>query len=288
MPIVYLNGDYVDLTEAKVSVEDRGFLFGDGIYEVVRYYHGCAFRLDDHLRRLAHSAAGVRLALPDAARDLPAIIEQVLTESSPSGDGEVYIQCTRGVAHPRSHPFPTDAHPTLLVMPIPLHAPPKQALSNGLSAITAPDLRWGRCDIKSTMLLPNVVAKEHAREQGAFEAVLVRNGIVTEGASTNVFAIIEGRLTTHPADHAILGGISRQVVLELACDLGLEPEEQPFTDEQLRASEEVFLSSTTIEVLPITHVDTRVIGNGQPGPITLRLYQAFQKLTASLGTRKDE
>ena len=139
MPIVYLNGDYVDLTEAKVSVEDRGFLFGDGVYEVVRYYHGCAFRLDDHLRRLAHSAAGVRLALPDAARDLPAIIEQVLTESSPSGDGEVYIQCTRGVAHPRSHPFPTDAHPTLLVMPIPLHAPPKQALSDGLSVITAPD-----------------------------------------------------------------------------------------------------------------------------------------------------
>jgi D-alanine transaminase len=287
MPIVYLNGEYIQLSEAKVSVEDRGFLFADGVYEVVRYYRGHAFRLDEHLRRLAHSVAGVYLPLPDAVRDLPNIIERVLTESSPSGDGEVYIQCTRGVAHPRSHPFPVETHPTLLVMPVPLRALPKHALSDGLSVSTAPDLRWGRCDIKSTMLLPNIIAKQHAREQGAFEAVLVRDGIITEGASTNVFAVIDGCLTPHPADHAILGGISRQVVLELACDLGLEARQEPFTLERFYASQEILLSSTTIEVLPITQVDGRAIGNGRPGPITLGLYDAFQRLTAELGKPRD-
>jgi D-alanine transaminase len=287
MPIVYLNGEYVDLSDAKVSVEDRGFLFADGVYEVVRYYHGRAFRLAEHLRRLDHSASGARLSLPDAVRDLPSIIERVLTDSSASGDGEVYVQCTRGVAHPRSHPFPLETRPTLLVMPIPLHAPPEQALTDGLSVITAPDLRWGRCDIKSTMLLPNIIAKQQAREQGAFEAVLVRGDVITEGASSNVFAVIDGHLTTHPANHAVLGGISREVVLELAQELGLQPREVPFTLEQLRCSQEVMLSSTTIEVLPVTRVDGLAIGDGLPGSMALRLYEAFQKLTASLERPRD-
>jgi D-alanine transaminase len=218
---------------------------------------------------------------------LPAIMNHVLTDSGSTGDAEVYIQCTRGAAHPRSHPFPPHAQPTLLVMPIPLHALPAPALSQGLSVATAPDLRWGRCDIKSTMLLPNIIAKQQAREQGAFEAVLVRDGIITEGASTNVFAVIDGSLTTHPADRGILGGISRQVVLELARGLGLWPHERPFTVEQLQSADEVLLSSTTIEVLPITQVDGRTIGAGRPGPITLRLQEAFQKLTASLGVPRD-
>jgi D-alanine transaminase len=287
MAIAYLNGEYIDLSEAKVSVEDRGFLFADGIYEVVRYYHGHAFRLDEHLARLARSAAGARLSLPGAVRDLPTIVKQVMADNSPSGDGEVYIQCTRGVAHPRSHTFPTETQPTLLAMPVPIHALPEEALSQGLGVITAPDHRWRGCDIKSTMLLPNIMAKQHAREQGAFEAVFVRDGIVTEGASANVFAVVDGRLVTHPADSRILGGISRRVVLELASDLGVPHCEEAFTVEQLRGSEEVFLTSTTIEVLPITRVDGRAIGPGQPGPTTLRLFQAFQDLTASLGKRRD-
>jgi len=287
MPIAYLNGEYVDLGDARVSVEDRGFLFADGVYEVVRFYCGRAFRLAEHLRRLSHSAAGACLSLPDAVRDLPSIIERVLTDSSPSGNGEVYVQCTRGVAHPRSHPFPLDTRPTLLVMPIPLHVPPERALSDGLSVTTTPDLRWGRCDIKSTMLLPNVIAKQQARERGAFEAVFVRGDIITEGASTNLFAVIEGCLTTHPADCAVLGGISRQVVLELAHDLGLQLREAPFTLEQLRSSQEVMLTSTTIEVLPVTQVDGQAIGNGLPGPTALRLYEAFQKLTAHLRRATD-
>jgi D-alanine transaminase len=287
MPIVYLNGEYVDLSAAKVSVEDRGFLFADGVYEVVRYYSGHAFCLKEHLSRLAYSAAGAYLSLPDAVRDLPHIMERVLSDSSPSENGEVYIQCTRGVAHPRGHPFPRKTEPTLLVMPIPLHAPPEKALSEGLSVITTPDLRWGRCDIKSTMLLPNVTAKQHAREQGAFEAIFVRDGIITEGASTNVFAVIDGCLTTHPADRAVLGGISRRVVLELARGLGLETCEAHFTVEQLRSSQEVLLSSTTIEVLPVTHTDGQPIGDGRPGAIAMRLYEAFQKLTASLRESED-
>jgi len=283
MSIVYLNGEYLDLSDAKVSVEDRGFLFADGIYEVVRYYRGHPFRLQEHLVRLAHSAEGACLSLPEAARQLPDIMQRVLADSSASGDGEVYVQCTRGVAHPRSHPFPVESEPTLLVMPVPLHAPPPEALSDGLAVITTPDLRWGRCDIKSTMLLPNVLAKQHARQQGAFEAVFVRDGIITEGASTNVFAVIDGCLTTHPKDRAILGGISRQVVLDLAHELHLELCERPVTLQEFFNSQEILLSSTTIEVLPVTRVDGQPIGNGRPGTATLRLYEAFQRLTASLG-----
>jgi D-alanine transaminase len=232
--------------------------------------------------RLAHSAARARLPLPDAGGDLPAICGRVMADNSPSGDGEVYIQCTRGVAHPRSHTFPSEVQPTLLVMPVPLRAVPEEALSQGLGVITVPDVRWGGCDIKSTMLLPNIMAKQQAREQGAFEAIFARDGIVTEGASANVFAVIDDCLTTHPADRRILGGISRQVVLELADGLGIPLCEEALTVEQLLSSAEVFLTSTTIEVLPITSVDGRTIGAGRPGPTTLRLFKAFQDLTASL------
>jgi len=281
MSIIYLNGEYLPLKQATVPVEDRGFLFADGIYEVVRFYGGRPFRLEAHLQRLRHSAHGARLPLSGAISDLPAIIKRLLAENNLQ-DAEIYIEYTRGAAHPRSHPFPAEAHPTLLVMPVPIRVLPDTALTHGLSTVTIPDIRWRRCDIKSIMLLPNVMAKQQARDQGAFEAVLVRDGIITEGASANVFAVIEDSLTTHPADHDILGGITRQVVLELAVELGLGIHEEPFTLDQLYAAQEVFLTSTTVEVLPITQVDGRSIGNGRPGPVTMRLHGAFQKTTASL------
>jgi D-alanine transaminase len=274
MAIVYLNGEYLPLDQARVSVEDRGFLFADGIYEVVRCYGGRPFQLDAHLRRLEHSAEGARLPLAPAVANLAGIIERLLAENNLQ-DTNLYIQCTRGVARPRTHAFPAQPQPLLLVMPQPFYALPPEARTHGVKAITVPDLRWGRCDIKSIMLLPNVMAKTQARDAGAFEAILVRDGIVTEGSSTNIFAVLNSTLTTHPSGHNILGGITRQVVLGLAADLRLKVRESAFTPEEMYGAEEVFLTSTSAEVLPITWVDGRTIGNGEPGTVTLRLYEAF-------------
>jgi D-alanine transaminase len=272
MATVYLNAEYLPLDQAKVSVEDRGFLFADGVYEVVRYYGGRPFHLDAHLRRLQYSAAGARLPLAPAVANLPDIIERLLAENNLQ-DTNCYIQCTRGVARPRTHAFPAQAQPSLLVMPQPLYALPPNARTHGVKAITLADLRWGRCDIKSIMLLPNVMAKTQARDEGAFEAILVRDGIVTEGSSTNIFAVLDGTLVTHPSGPHILGGITRQVVLGLGADLGLTVCESPFTLEELYRAREVFLTSTTAEVLPITQIDDRSVAHGEPGPVTLRLYE---------------
>lgn len=282
MSTIYLNGEYLPLEKATVSVEDRGFLFADGIYEVVRYYAGRPFQLQAHIQRLQRSAQGACLPLPRAVAELPTIIARLLAENNLQ-DTNIYIECTRGTAHPRTHAFPAEPHPTLLVMPQPIHNLPPEARTRGVSAITAPDLRWQRCDIKSIMLLPNVMAKTQARERGAFEAILVRDGVVTEGSSTNIFAVFDGTLATHPANHHILGGITRQVVLELAVELGLVVREEPFTAEQIYSAQEVFLTSTTSEVLPITQIDGRAIGNGFPGAVTMRLFETFKKAVEKEG-----
>ena len=274
MAIVYLDGEYLPLEKATVSVEDRGFLFGDGIYEVVRYYGGRPFQLDAHMARLEHSAAGARLPLPPAVANLAGIIERLLVENN-GQDICFYIQCTRGAARPRTHAFPAQPQPLLLVMPQALPALPPDARTHGVKALTVPDVRWGRCDIKSIMLLPNVMAKTQAREAGAFEAIMVRDGRVTEGSSTNIFAVLDGALRTHPSGTTILGGITRQLALRLASDLKLNVRESAFTREEMYAADEVFLTSTTAEVLPITRVDEHTIGRGEPGPVTLRLHEAF-------------
>jgi D-alanine transaminase len=236
--------------------------------------------LEAHLKRLHRSAEGARLPLSPAVSKLPDIIERVKTENRLLDD-EIYIECTRGRVHPRSHAFPAEPHPTLLVMPLPLRALPEGALTDGVAAICVPDVRWHRCDLKTIMLLPNAMAKQQARDNGAHEAIFVRDGIVTEGASTNIFVVMGGTLMTHPACEIILSGITRQVVLELAAELGQDVREEPFTREQMYSADEVFLASTTNEVLPITRVDGRTVGQGRPGPVTLRLLKAFQERTAS-------
>jgi D-alanine transaminase len=276
LTIVYLNGEYLPLAKARVPVEDRGFLFSDGIYEVVRLYGAKPFRLEAHVQRFVHSAEGTRLPLLHAAEDLPGIIERLQVENDLS-DGEVYIQYTRGLAHPRTHAFPPEVRPTLLVMPLEMHPPPASAYEQGMPAITVPDLRWQRCDIKSTMLVPNLLAKQQAREKGAWEAILVRDGRVTEGSSTNMFAVINGQVVTHPTGCHILGGISRDTALGLAEELGLIVRQEAFTVEQVLNAQEVFLTSTTQEVLPLTRIDDHPIGNGRPGPVTLRLGEAFRR-----------
>lgn len=279
MPIVYWNREYLPLEKATVSVEDRGFLLGDGIYEVVRVYGGRPFRLADHLQRLHQSAAAAQLPLPDNADDLPDIIQRLLEENDVL-DTNVYIQCTRGHSHPRQHAFPADVHPTMLVMTTPIIPLPSGAREQGVSAITVPDVRWRRCDIKTIMLLPNAMAKTQAHDAGAFEAILVRDGEVTEGSSANVFAVIDGELRTHPEDTDILGGITRLVVLELAAQLGIPVREKAFTVPEMYAAQEVFLSSSSPEILAITNIDGHTIGRGRTGPVVQRLYAAFCKLTA--------
>ena len=279
MAIVFWNGEYVPLEKATVSVEDRGFLFGDGIYEVVRVYGGRPFRLADHLERLHWSAAAAQLPLADAVEDIPDIIQRLLEENNLL-DSNIYIQCTRGYAHPRAHAFPAEVHPTLLVMHSPIHAVPADARRNGVSAITVPDLRWRRCDIKTIMLLPNAMAKTQAQDAGVYEAILVRDGRVTEGSSTNVMAVFDGTVVTHQADSDILGGITRSVVLDLASQLQIPVREEAFTVDEMYAAEEVFLSSTSPEILAITQIDGRVIGRGRAGPVTERLFEAFCRLIA--------
>lgn len=279
MAIVYWNGEYMPLEKAVVPVEDRGFLLGDGIYEVVRVYGGRPFRLADHLQRLHQSAAAAQLPLPDNADDLPDIIQRLLEENRLS-DTNIYIQCTRGYSHPRAHAFPAEVHPTMLVMDSPVHPLPDGARENGVWAITVPDLRWRRCDIKTIMLLPNAMAKTQAHDAGAFEAILVRDGKVTEGSSANVLAVINGELRTHPEDTDILGGITRLVALELAAQLGVPVREEAFTVPEMYAAQEVFICSSSPEILAITNIDGQIIGRGKPGPVVQRLYAAFCKLTA--------
>ena len=280
MTVVYLSGEYLPLDKATISVEDRGFLFADGVYEVVRFYGGRPFELEAHLDRFERSAEGAQLPLSSVALGLGGIINRLLEENNLQ-DTNFYVQYTRGAAHPRTHTFPQEPRPTLLVMPAAIHSFPSDVYVRGVSALTMPDQRWRRCDIKSTMLLPNVVAKQRVRDQGAYEAILIRDGVVTEGSSTNIFAVLNGSLVTHRADQDILGGITRKVVLELAGDLGLHVEERAFGVEELYRADEVFLTSTTSEVLPITRVDTREIGAGRPGPVTLRLLDAYRRKAAS-------
>jgi len=280
MPIVYLNSEYLPQEKATVSVEDRGFLFAEGIYEVARAYAGRLFRWEDHMERLRASLEAMRIPPPAALEGLRAITERLLAENNEQ-DSNVYIQVTRGPAHPRTHTFPEQVHPTLLVMLTPAHGPSAEVRAQGVSAMTLPDLRWLRCDVKSTMLMPNTLAKQLARESGAFEAILVRDGIVTEGSSTNIFAVIGGRLRTHPADQLILPGVSRQVVLERAAAAHLPCYEESFTLQQLYSAEEVFLSSTTAEVLAITQIDGRAVASGRPGPLTLRLADEFRRYVLS-------
>lgn len=277
--VVYLSGRFLPYEQATISVEDRGFLFGDGVYEVCRVYRGRPFRFREHMERLVRSAREIRLPLPDL--DWAGVTRELLEQNGLSGgEATVYIQVTRGAAAPRTHWFPPAETPaTVLMIARPAKAPEPALVEQGASAITYPDERWGRCDIKSVNLLPNVLAKQKAVEAGAYEALFVRDGVVLEGSSSNLFAVIDGRVVTYPLGPRILGGITRQVALELAQELKYPTAEGPILLSDLDRATELFLTSTTAEVLPIVRVDGRPIGDGRPGPITRSLREAFMRLT---------
>lgn len=277
--IAYLNGEFVDRSHATVSVDDRGFLFGDGVYEVTRAHDGRLFEPEPHLRRLRRGLDALAIGTPtdlDDARLLE-ISDRLLQENGlHAGDATVYVQITRGAAARTHHFPPAGTRPTVYASASRLPAP-DDARTRGVSVLLVPDQRWARCDLKTINLLPNVLAKQDAVVAGAYEAVMVRGGVITEGASTNVFVVLDGVLRTHPATPRILPGITRDVVLELARDLGVSLAEDAAAVADLAHASEMFLTSTTNDVMPVVRVDATPIGNGAPGPVARRLYDAMRK-----------
>ncbi len=276
--VVYLNGEYLPAGEAKVSVLDRGFLFGDGIYEVIPVYGGRLFRLEAHLLRMDQSLSGIRLANPLTHRGWEAILTELVARNG-GGDMALYLQVTRGVS-PREHAFPPDAIPTVFVMTQPLNPQADATLQAGVKAITVEDIRWKHCHIKAITLLPNVLLQQQAAESGAAEAILVRNGEITEGTASNVFIVTRGHVVTPPRGRLLLPGITRDLVVELCTEAGIPCSESKVALSALRRADEVWLTSSNKEVVPVTHVDGLPVGSGRPGPVweqVFGLYRAYKE-----------
>lgn len=275
--LAYVNGKIVDLESATIPVLDRGFIFGDGIYEVVRVYEGVPFGLGEHLKRLENSAAEILLPLPHTLETFEELIMALLEESD-CREGSVYLQITRGVA-PRSHAFPEHSEPTIVMFVKGIPPDLEESKKNGAACITLPDERWFHCNIKSVSLLANVMAKELAHRQNAFECILYRpGGRVTEGSSSNVFAVLDGVVRTHPANNLILPGITREYILRLCAHEGIPFEETAFLMEDMERATEVFLTGTVAEITPVITVDGRAVREGTPGPIASFLVDAYRSL----------
>lgn len=266
---VYLNGEYLPLDQAKVSVMDRGFLFGDGVYEVIPVYGGKPLRLAEHLDRLDASLAGIGMLSPLDREAWSTIFQQLI--SGPE-DQSIYLQVTRGYAPKRDHAFPAVIKPTVFVMCNPIAAIP----ASGVAAITLDDTRWQLCNIKAITLLANVLLRQEAVENGAAEALLVRDGHVLEGSASNVFILLNGMLITPPKGHELLPGITRDLVLELAGRHAIPFEERPIRMDELRSAQEVWVTSSTREVLPVISLDGQTVGNGQPGALWERMNALYQ------------
>ncbi len=276
---VYLNGRYVPYEEALIHIEDRGMLFADGIYEVVRAYRGHLFTLEAHLERLRASAAELRLEVP-SQQALREIIGGVLARSG-LDDASVYIQLTRGWAGPRNHAVPRGVAPTIFAAARPVPRPDPRLVAEGADAITVPDRRWHMCHVKSVGLLLNTLAKQSAMDAGCQEALFLRDGVLTEGSATNAFAVVDGVVHTHAEGPHILAGITRQVVLQLCAEEGVPVREEGVLISRLYQAEEAFVTGTNSEVLPIRRIDGRQIGTDRPGPVTVRLQQAFSRRVAA-------
>ncbi len=284
MSIVWLDGEYLPADRARVSVFDRGFLFADSVYEVIPVYGGHPFRLAEHLARLDHSLAGIALANPLPHATWREIIGTVAARNG-GGDLSVYLQVTRGAAGKRDHCFPEGVRPTVFVMATPLAPVPAELLEQGASVITREDLRWRRCDIKATALLPNVLMRQQAQEAGAHEALLVRDGEVTEGSASNVFIVEpDGLLVTPPKGPFILPGITRDLVLELARTDGIASCERSIALAGLSRAREVWITSSTREVLAVTRLDGNPVGDGRPGPVWQRMWRLYQDYKQRLRT----
>jgi D-alanine transaminase len=266
---VYLNGTYVPLDKARISVLDRGFLFGDGVYEVIPVYGGRPFRLNEHLRRLDHSLASIRMVSPLSDQEWAAIFDRLIHGVH---DQYLYLQVTRGAAAKRDHAIPAEIEPTVFVMCSPIAPIPAE----GIRAVILEDIRWRWCHIKAITLLANVLLRQEAVDLGAEEAILVRDGWVTEGAASNVFMVRSGLIVTPPKSPDILPGITRDLILELAAEHGFAVDERNFRREELEIADEIWMSSSTREVLPVVELNGARVGGGQPGPIWRCMHGVYQ------------
>ncbi|WP_353856252.1 D-amino-acid transaminase [Bacillus sp. Bos-x628] len=273
MKVLY-NGDLIEKKDARVDIEDRGYQFGDGVYEVIRVYNGTLFTLKEHTERLFNSAKEIGIYLKGTVSDMEEKLKQLVAANQLT-DGGVYIQVTRGVA-PRKHQYNDSLIPQITAYTFQVKKPVQEQTA-GAKALLSEDLRWLRCDIKSLNLLYNVMEKQKASKAGAFEAILVRDGFVTEGTSSNVYAVIDGVIRTHPANNLILNGITRRKLLEVCAEQGCSVEETRISKEELLCAQEIFISSTTAEVVPITELEGKPVGKGVPGDITKRIQEGFQQ-----------
>ncbi|UYO94055.1 D-amino acid aminotransferase [Pollutimonas sp. M17] len=278
--IVYLNGQYVRLGDATISVLDRGFIFGDGIYDVVPAYNGKPFRMDGHLARLERSLAAIGIKVDFQRSDWEALVQDMLKRSGLS-DCMVYLQVTRGVAK-RDHAFPANTAPTVFCMVSPFKRPDAKAREQGLSAVGIPDIRWLRCEIKSVSLLGNVLAKQHAVDAGVDEVLQFRDGFLSEGSSCNIWVAKDGVLLAPPRSNLILEGIRYGFVEELADQAGIAFNARPVSQQEVDAADELMLSSATKELLPITTYNGKPVGGGKPGPIYAALRAGYDKAIAAL------
>lgn len=271
---VYLNGQFLALEDAKVSVLDRGFIYGDGVYELVPVYRRRPYRLQQHLARLKRSLAGIRLTNPHTDAEWEAIIGELIGRM-PFADQGVYFQVTRGVAK-RDHAFPAGVAPTVFMMSNPLVLPSREQVERGVAVVTAVDERWLHCDLKTISLLGNVLARQLAADAGATETVLFRNGYLTEASASNVLLVRDGVIVAPPKDNQILPGITYDVAFELAHEGGLPIEVRPVSKDEALAADEMWLSSSTKEVLAVTSLDGRPFASGKPGPVFRKVHALFQ------------
>lgn len=283
-PTVYLNGEFLTLEHARIPVMDRGFLFGDGVYEVIPVYDRVPFRLPEHLARLQHSLNGIQLTNPHSADEWQDLIEQIVAQTAWPDQG-IYLQVTRGVG-PREHAFPHAVQPTVFILPLELPTPSAAAVKHGVSVITAQDIRWLRCDLKVTSLLPNVLLRQESVAAGCAETLLLRDGQLLEGSASSVFIVLDGVLLAPPQSHLILPGITYDVVLELAKGMDMPRQIRPIAESELRRAEEIWITSSTKEVLAVTRLDGHAVASGQPGPLYRRMYSEYQAYKHRVMRRK--
>jgi D-alanine transaminase len=273
--MVFLNGKFLPIEEAKIPVLDRGFIFGDGVYELVPVYSRVPFRLDEHMSRLERSLSETRIRNPYSRAQWREIIFKLI-DGQPFDDQGVYFQVTRGVAK-RDHAFPKNVEPTVFMMSNPLVNPPKEQVEKGGSAVSAKDHRWLRCDIKSISLIGNCLLRQLSAESGGAETILFRDGKLTEASASNVFIVKRGRIESPAKGNLILPGITYDVVMELARANGLPLEFREVTEAEVRDADEIWVTSSSKEVFPIVELDGRKVGDGRPGPVFHRMYQLYQE-----------
>jgi D-alanine transaminase len=277
---VYLNGSFVDHNDAKVSVADRGFIFGDGVYEVTRIINGKPFREKEHLERLEQGLKSLKINIDHSAlEDIPKISQQLLEKNDlMDGEAAIYLQITRGTAWPRTHTFPNPEVKPSIYLSASAFTPHTKLHKTGVDVITLADVRWTRCNIKTVQLLPNTLAKQQAQDAGVNSALLIRDGVITESPNANIFGVKDGELYTFPESNYILSGITRQVVLEIAEKLDIPVHFNPVRQEELFELEELFFSGTTTDIQPVTVIDGKKLGTGKPGPVVKAIQEEHGKM----------